>query len=668
MRIRSAAPGVTLGAFTLASMALVQSASAAKHMESLGAADQNAVTHFRVYLPLTNTDNLEKLLQSQTDTASQNYHQWLTPAQFKQQFGPSRSDVAKTRQLLQSAGFTVVGENTQNLEVEGPVSAIERMFNTQIERVQVKPGHVSMAAANRRLTLPQSLAAVGAVIPEFAPHLQAHVHSHVVRPLADPKLLAALSPLSAGGAPTARLSTADSFYYANDLNEAYQFPSFQTEVTPLFSRKKLQIAGVGAHIGIVISSVISPTDLAKSFNSTASTSATDVDVQAYTANSNLPAPTVKIRPVDGGSGPFVPDTDDSNEASLDTQMSLGSAPGAIETLYNLPVLTTAEIIAGYTAVDEDNIVDVVSSSFGECELDFTAAYNNGTDFTSILKTIHSLLQQGNAQGITFVASSGDSGAPSCVSQAFADSPVLIDGTNFVLGVQNPADDPNVTSVGGTNLQTVASPGVNDSTYLSENADFDPRLPIQFLLPDGSVGSIGNNTWGSGGGFSHIFSKPAYQFLVNTGSNVHRAVPDVSLMMGGCPNDADLAAQDCLALPRSSVIVWIGGVPNLLIGTSSSAPEMAGVLALAVELNRGRLGNVNPFIYALSAIQTIAGGTKAPKALQFFHRNISGDNNGFKVKPGQEFSEVLGNSTLDVKNFLLLQGAAPAGTPSTPSNP
>ena len=168
------------------------------------------VTHFRVYLPLTHTDALEKLLQSQTDTASPNYHQWLTPAQFKQQFGPSRSDVAKTKQLLQSAGFTVVGENTQNLEVEGPVSAVESMFNTQIERVQVKPGHVSMAAANRHLTLPQSLAAMGAVIPEFAPHLQAHVHSHVVRPLADRhSCSAALGPL-AGGAPAARLSTATS--------------------------------------------------------------------------------------------------------------------------------------------------------------------------------------------------------------------------------------------------------------------------------------------------------------------------------------------------------------------------------------------------------------------------------------------------------------------------
>jgi subtilase family serine protease len=667
MRIRSAATSVTLGAaLSLVSMAFVQSASAAKGVESLGAADQNAITHFRVYLPLTHTDALEKLLQSQTDTTSQNYHQWLSPAQFKQQFGPNRSDVAKTKRLLESAGFTVVGENTQNLEVEGPVSAVERMFNTQIERVQVKPGHVRMAAADRHLNLPQSLAAMGAVIPEFAPHLLAHVHSSVLKPLAAPKPLAASSPLAVNG-PTARLATTFSFYYANDLNEAYQLPSFQTEVTPLFSRHKEQIAGVGAHIGIVISSVINPADLANSFDSTVFIGA-DQDVQAYTANSNLPVPTVKIRPVDGGSGAFDPTSDDGAEASLDTQMSLGTAPGATETLYNLPELTDAEIIAGYTAVNEDNAVDVVSSSFGECELDFTKAYNNGTDFTSILKTMHSLFQQGNAQGITFLASSGDNGAPACVSAEFANSPVLIGGTSFVNGVENPADDPNVTAVGGTNLQTVATPGINDATYLSENADFDPRLPVQFLLPNGKVGGIDNNTWGSGGGFSQVFSKPLYQFLVNTGSNVHRAVPDVSLMMGGCPGDADIAAQDCNQLPRSAVIVWIGGGPALLIGTSSSSPEMAGVLALAVELNRGRLGNVNPLIYALSAVQTIAGGTKAPKALQFFHRNISGDNNGFTVKPGQAYSEVLGNSTLDVKNFLQLQGAAPAGTPSTPSNP
>jgi subtilase family serine protease len=140
------------------------------------------------------------------------------------------------------------------------------------------------------------------------------------------------------------------------------------------------------------------------------------------------------------------------------------------------------------------------------------------------------------------------------------------------------------------------------------------------------------------------------------------------MMGGCPGDADLDKLDCTAVARSAAIVFIGGVPNLLIGTSSSSPEMAGVLALAVELNGGRLGNVNPLIYSLSAIQTLLGGTRAPKAFQYFHRNVSGNNNGYTVKPGQAYSEVLGNGTLDVKNFLGLPNVTPAGAPSTPSNP
>jgi hypothetical protein len=96
--------------------------------------------------------------------------------------------------------------------------------------------------------------------------------------------------------------------------------------------------------------------------------------------------------------------------------------------------------------------------------------------------------------------------------------------------------------------------------------------------------------------------------------------------------------------------------------------MAGVLALAVELSGGRLGNVNPRIYGLSALQTLLGGANAPRSFQYFHRNISGNNNGFTVRPGQEYSEVLGNGTLDVKNFLGLQGAAPAGAPGTTSNP
>jgi subtilase family serine protease len=332
----------------------------------------------------------------------------------------------------------------------------------------------------------------------------------------------------------------------------------------------------------------------------------------------------------------------------------------------MPELSDADVMAAYTQVDDENLVDVVSSSFGECELDFIAAANGGVDFTSILKQFHALFQQGNAQGITFLASSGDNGAPACIPPAFQSNPTRA-GTNFVLGVENPADDPNTTAVGGTNLQTTATPTANDVTYKSENANFDPRLPAQETIGTTTF-NVGNNTWGSGGGFSQIFAKPLYQFLVPTGSLVHRSVPDLSLMMGGCPGDADLAKQDCTQLPRSAVIVWIGGSPFLLIGTSSSSPEMAGVIAIAVEKSGGRLGNINPMIYELSAFQTLLGGAHAPAPFQYFHRNISGNNNGFAVVPGQAYSEVLGNSTLDVRNFLGLQGVPAAGAPGTASNP
>jgi subtilase family serine protease len=647
-----------LCALTTAGFSQTSGSHTISRPQVVGAADPSASTHFSVYLPLTNQAALEQLISDQANSASPSYHKWLTPAQFKAQFGPKPSDMAEVVRKLQSAGFHITAEHTQNIEVEGSVAAVENLFSTRLQQVKMAKGDMKFAAANHRLTLPVELASAGAVIPEYAPHLSAHVHSEHLHTSGT-----GVSFVGGGGKINQRLGSADSFFYATDMNEAYVFPSFTTSVVPVGGAAPAQITGAGATIGIVISSVISPTDIALSFKSTVSAGSAS-DVQNFGGNTTVPVPTVTIDPVVGGSGAFNPASDDASEASLDTQMSLDTAPGAKEILYNIPDLTDASIAAAYTQVDEENRVDVVSSSFGECELDFTAAANGGVDFTGILQTFHSLFAQGNAQGITFVASSGDNGAVACTSTVFATNPS--NSTNFVLGVENPASDPSVTAVGGTSLQVSATPTANDNFYVSENANFDPRVPASFTVGSDTF-TVGNNTWGSGGGYSIVFAKPSYQSLVNTGSTTQRAVPDVSLMMGGCPGDADLTAQDCTVLPRSAAIVWIGGVPNLLIGTSSSSPQMAGVLALDIELQGSRLGNINPQIYKLSALQTSASA-KTASLSQFFHRSITGNNNGFTVSPGQAYSTVLGNGTLIVKNFLQLSGAPAAGTPNTPSNP
>ena len=654
MKIPSLVTGAMIGALGVMSFTLPHEASAASQVEVLGAADQNAMTHFNVFLPLTHQDTLEQLLKDQTDSTSANYHHWLTPAEFKEQFGPSHADMATATAALKAAGFTVTGEKTQNLMVQGPVKAVEKMFTAHLQLVKSETGKTKFAAAERHLTMPDALASLGAVVPEFTTH-SAHVHSVVVGPISRGPL-----PNVTTTGPGQRLSTAISGYYADDLSEAYRSPGFRDEITPRHERHKAQIAGVGVTIGILMSSTIDPDDLASSFNSTISVGGTAEDVQAYSVHSNLPVPTVTVQEVEGGSGPF--GNGAAAEASLDTQMSLGTAPGAQEILYDIPDLNDDSIIAGYTDIDEFNAVDVVSSSFGGCELDYTKPYNNGVDMTGILKVYHDLFRQGNSQGITFLASSGDQGAFSCTTASYFNG---AQGTAFILGVNFPASDPNVTGVGGTNLITVAEPGPNDSTYLTENANFDPRLTEDFIFANDPVC---NNTWGSGGGFSVIWPKPFYQDLVHTGSDKHRSVPDVSLQMGGCPSDADLTAENCTVEPRSFTLVWIEGGVYGLIGTSSSSPEFAGVMALAIELNGGRLGNVNPQIYALSAIQTLAGGAHAPGPLQFFHRDIKGSNRFYTVKPGQAYSEVLGNSTLNTVNFLGVPFAAPAGTPDTRSNP
>lgn len=648
----------TVCAFAALAFAQVNNAPTVSSAQSLGAADPNSTTHFSVYLPLTNQAALEKLVSDQTNSSSPSYHKWLTPAEFKSRFGPRASDVAKVTASLEAAGFTIDAVHTQSIEVTGPVWAAENLFSTRLNQMVTRHGNIKFSAANHKLSMPNEMASAGVVIPAFFPELSAHVHS---AQLAGGSAAAAM--LTATNNPTGnqRIATALSLYLPDDLNEAYLLPSFQTEVGSFFSPKK-QIAGVGAHIGIVISSVISPADINHSFNTSLNAGGSIVDVQDYSAVSNLPLPSVTIRPVDGGSGPFKPASGDAQEASLDTQMSLGTAPGAQETLYNMPDLTFAAIADAYAAVDDDNIVDVVSSSFGGCERDFLPAYNDGQDFTSIPKMLHQLFLQGNAQGITFVASSGDAGAVPCLSAAFVQNPT--NGTSFIEGVETPASDPSVTSVGGTNLVTVPTPTANDVTYSQENAQFDPLLPAQFRVGPNEIVTVNNNTWGSGGGYSILFSKPLYQLFSNT-TRPGRAVPDVSLMMGGCPGGADTDAGAC-SEPTSADIIWVGGGLAFLIGTSSSSPEMAGVLALDIELN-GRLGNVNPLIYNMSFLQTLTGPL-TPDRLEVFHRNIKGNNNGFKVKPGDAYSTVLGNGTLNVKNFLGLQNAAPAGVPGTATNP
>src|ERR1700728_2871114 len=65
--------------------------------------------------------NLKALLAAQQEPSSPSYHQWLTPAQFGQQFGMSAAHLAKVSSWLQQEGFTVnsVAQSSNSISFSG---------------------------------------------------------------------------------------------------------------------------------------------------------------------------------------------------------------------------------------------------------------------------------------------------------------------------------------------------------------------------------------------------------------------------------------------------------------------------------------------------------------------------------------------------------------------
>jgi subtilase family serine protease len=668
---------VALGAAIAVSVGVcnLSSAWALDREIDLGASAATDAVPFTVYFNLTNTAKLDQLLHEQTDPHSQLYHHWLTPADFKAQFGPAPAAVAAVKAELAAAGMTVTAEHAQSIEFSASASAVQAKFGVHLTRLQnAATGHVRHVSLEGHPTLSASLTALGVhVMGLQSAHINNHLHSQ--RIAIDPARL-----------PAARLNIGPTqAYFANDMKAAYGFPSFQTYSQGTGLSSYQQIAGLGTNIGILMSSIALNSDLGLQLNSVTTLQGGGTLTQDYSGNSNLPVPSFTIREVSGGSGAF--GNSAADEASLDTQMSLGTAQGATEQLYDIPDLSDSSTLAGYTAIVEDNTVDVVSSSFGGCEFPETVPnpLNAWVGEGWVLDLEHQIYQQGNAQGITFVASSGDEGSLPCPADVSATGYYNGGTSPAAPGVEEPAADPNVTGVGGTNLATTSTAAQEDM-YIEENSYGDPLVSPFDVFSLGSGGMTGGY-WGSGGGISQWFAKPDYQNLVNTRNATQRTVPDIAMQMGGCPGGILTTAESnfCNTQERSFTLVAIGGQLAGLIGTSSSSPQFAGVVAHMIELAGGgigfnppaagqpaapvgRMGNINPMLYSLAATQIAAGGPQAPANLQYFNRRIQGFSGFWGNNTITAYSYVLGVGTPNVTNLLGLQGAVPAGNPGTITNP
>jgi len=311
------------------------------------------------------------------------------------------------------------------------------------------------------------------------------------------------------------------------------------------------------------------------------------------------------------------------ETSLDVEWAHSIAPEA-----NILLMTTNP---AETFIVDNHEATVITQSFGAAEETFSSTQ-------SLLNLRHAFISAA-ANGVTVLASSGDNGTANPDFQ-----PVKNPRTFPFPTVGWPASDPLVTAVGGTNLCTDANTGLTVDTT---------SPPVACQLPANPTGARETAWVGSGGGFSHVFSKPAYQNTLPDGSTAigaTRGVPDIAyqassrtgvLVYDTAPGDATggVICPPAPGNPCSAGWYVVGG-------TSASSPQWAGLVAIADQIAGHGLGLINPKLYALA--------NSARYASDFY--DVQTGNNqtdpsiqGFNASPG--WDPVTGLGTPNAANLV-----------------
>jgi kumamolisin len=558
-----------------------------QHAQMLQATDASQQLNLSVGLQLNNQAQLVSLLSAIYNPQSPQYQQYLTPDQYESLFAPTADQVQQVVTYLQSQGLTVTGvaPNRMLIDATGTVAQADQAFSTQINNYQL--GAQAFYANATPPVVPGSISQLITSIggldnsTQYQPLITRSAH------VLDTAKMSLQGP-SAGFGP-------------KDLSGAYDMGPLQNagilgdnQTIALFELDGYQLS----------------------------------DVTQYFTNYGIATPNISNMLVDNYNGAA---GQGAIEVELDIEVIGGIAPHANQLVYEGPN-TTQGLNDTYNQIVHEHKAQVVSISWGLCETSTGAAE---------LQTLDNIFKQGAAEGMSFFAASGDSGAYDC--------------NDSNLAVDSPADDPYVTGVGGTTLQ------LNGGAYGSESAWSNANATQR--SPKGA---------GGGGGLSSVFTLPAWQNgqgVMNPNSSgapcnaptgqFCREVPDVSA-------DADPNSGYALYCTVNNAGCPSTGWMNVG-GTSAASPLWAGSTAIINQYlqSKGKsiIGSANPALYAL---------LNAQPALSPFHDITTGSNLYYPAGTGYDMASGIGSP--DVNNMakdLLLPGnggGSPTPTPTTTPNP
>jgi len=296
-----------------------------------------------------------------------------------------------------------------------------------------------------------------------------------------------------------------------------------------------------------------------------------------------------------GSGPGLEDKSAwALEAALDVETSHAMAPGANILLVavtgseTLGVQGFPNMMKAEKYIVDNHMAQVISQSFASAEDAFGSAKS--------LENLRDAFKAAAANGVTVFGSSGDNGTAN-----FTKSPVSKGGALIPYPtVEWPASDPLVTGVGGTYLCTDPLAAATKPRTPYFVAGVGAKCGSDAFNPNHNLAEV---AWTfSGGGFSRVFSKPAYQQTLPAGSTpigTMRGVPDIALQASSATG-----ALVYLTLPPDGNDSNVGNTGWYDIGgTSLSAPQWAGLAAIGAQMKGHGLGPINAALYKLASNPT-----------------------------------------------------------------
>ena len=568
--------------------------------------------------------DLDALLAAQQKRGSPDYQRWLTPEQFGSRFGLSQGDINKVTAWLVGQGFQVesVPASRNMITFSGTAQQVESALHTEI--------HYYVAEGN----------------PHFAN-------------VSEPSVPAALSDVVMGfrGLNSfqlkPRMLKETKFTSAVSQNHYIAPPDFAT----IYDVNQLQLQGItGSGQKIV---VVGQSDVALS------------DVRAFRSNSGLPAndPTpvnstnssfVGLVVPPGASDPGM-QAGDIDEANLDVEWA-----GAIA--YNATIIfIVGDPVKGGGVVDAINYAittspipaPVISTSYGDCEANFSAGAISALQF---------LMKQANAEGITVLAPTGDTGAADCDFNSSPTGPVTTASTHG-LAVDLPGALQNVTAVGGTKFNE------GTGTFWNSAVGTDLISSARSYIPEeawkDTNASVGLSA--GGGGASTVIAKPAWQAGTGVPNDGARDVPDVSfnssLLHDGyliCDEkfDSNTNTFSPTCVSPFGFRDSAGGNLAVVGGTSVGPPVMASIVALINQITNHTTGsgNINPILYPLAASLPAAfhDVTTGNNQVPFSPPCVPSTQIGYTATPGYDLATGLGS----IDAFLLVANWASVAPAST----